>query len=267
MLWLIGGTSESAELVRRLGPGGAYVITVTTQRAKQLYPHCPQQVVVTRLTPATVGAFLQHYGIGKILDMSHPHAAQISQLAIQCAQDHHIPYLRYERPHTLTQHPQIHYWQNLAELCTSALFRQWHAERILVTLGYRQLPLLRDFWGSHTWFVRILPDATALETALAAGFRPQHIIALWPPVPLALERALWQHWRITQVIAKASGHPGGEVVKQQLAQELGVGLHLVQRPAIAYPQWTDDLQVALAFAQTANIKNPCSFLPRVTPSS
>lgn len=248
-LWLIGGTCESAELVGQLGPACACVITVTTERAKQLYPHCVHPVVVTRLTPATIGAFCQHHHIHKILDMSHPHAAHISQLAIQYAQEHHIPYLRYERPHLMPAHPRIYYWQNVTELCTSPLFQQWHAERILVTLGYRQLPLLRDFWGAHTWFVRILPDAVALGTALETGFPPQHIMALWPPVPLALERALWQHWQITQVIAKASGRPGGEDVKQQLAQELGVGLHLIQRPPIAYPQWTDDLEVALAFAR------------------
>ncbi|HEY9888120.1 MAG TPA: hypothetical protein V6D02_06945, partial [Candidatus Obscuribacterales bacterium] len=30
------------------------------------------------------------------------------------------------------------------------------------------------------------------------------------PISPELERALWQQWQLTQVITKASGHPGGE---------------------------------------------------------
>ena len=247
-LWLIGGTQESAQLATALGEHPNCVITVTTARAKQLYAHTPCPVLVTRLTLENIGAFIQHYHISKILDVSHPHAAAISQLAIQCSQQYDLPYLRYERPALVTNDSGCYTWANLTELLTQAKF---HQERILVTLGYRQLPILKNFWGEHTWFVRIIPDQIALATALETGFLPQQIIALWPPVSRDLERAIWQHWGITQVIAKASGSPGGEDVKRELAQELGVGLHLLQRPSLNYPQVTADLQVALAFAQQA----------------
>ncbi len=245
-LWLIGGTRESAELAPHLGGNLRCVITVTSQRAQHLYAHSACPVLVTRFTPENIGDFIQTYQITKILDVSHPHAVQISQLAIQCAQQYDLPYLRYERPQVINHNSRCFYWPNLTELLTQYPF---HQERILVSLGYRQLPLLKNFWGEHTWFVRILPDPIALTTALATGFLPQNIIALWPPVGLDVERAIWQHWGITQVIAKASGAPGGEDVKHQLAQELGVVLHLLQRPPLMYPQVTDDLQVARAFAQ------------------
>lgn len=222
------------------------MITVTTERAKNLYADSDCHVLVTRFTPENIGAFIHKYRITKILDVSHPHAMQISELAIQCAQTYHLPYLRYERPQIVGNWTHCYNWPNLTELLTKYKF---HQDRILVTLGYRQLPLLKNFWGEQTWFVRIIPDQMALATALETGFLPRNIIALWPPVNLELERAIWQHWGITQVIAKASGAPGGEEVKHQLAQELGVVLHLLERPQVAYPQCTDDLGVALAFAQ------------------
>ncbi|MCS7293746.1 MAG: precorrin-6A reductase, partial [Gloeomargarita sp. SKYBB_i_bin120] len=220
-----------------LGSTYPCVITVTTDRAKQLYSDTSLRVVVTCLTPANISAFLQTYQITRILDMSHPHAAVISQLAIQCSEQYHLPYLRYERPSIRSDSPFCLYWRDLDELFTTYHFG---CERILVTLGYRQLPRLKPYWGAHTWFVRILPDPVALTTALDVGFAPQNIIALWPPVSREMERALWQTWGITQVIAKASGAPGGEDIKQTVAQELGVVLHLLQRPAVSYPQQTDD---------------------------
>ncbi|MCS6783007.1 MAG: precorrin-6A reductase [Gloeomargarita sp. SKYBB_i_bin120] len=243
-LWLIGGTCESAELAAQLGADMLCVITVTTERAKRLYGNLT--VLVTHLTPENIHGFVRDYQITRILDMSHPHAAQISQLAIACAAQYHLPYLRYERPPVPDSSSHCFYWRDLDELFSRYSFGR---ERILVTLGYRQLPRLKPYWGEHSWFVRILPDPVALTTALEVGFLPQHIIALWPPVSYELERALWQQWGITQVIAKASGAPGGEAVKHQVAQELGVVLHLLQRPAVSYPQQTDDLAVALAFAR------------------
>jgi precorrin-6A/cobalt-precorrin-6A reductase len=49
------------------------------------------------------------------------------------------------------------------------------------------------------------------------------------------------------VVTKASGTAGGEDIKHQIAAELGVKLIVIDRPSIAYPQQTSDLQTALAF--------------------
>jgi precorrin-6A/cobalt-precorrin-6A reductase len=97
-------------------------------------------------------------------------------------------------------------------------------------------------------FARILPSPTALEAVLAAGFTPDRIIALRPPITAELEVALWRQWQITQVITKASGQAGGEDRKQAIAAKLGVRLIRIARPAIAYPKQTDSLDTAIEFA-------------------
>jgi precorrin-6A/cobalt-precorrin-6A reductase len=119
----------------------------------------------------------------------------------------------------------------------------------LLTVGYRPLPLFAPWQERATLFARILPSVVALQTSLEAGFSPDRLVALRPPVPLALERALWQHWQISQIVTKASGQPGGEETKRQLAAELGVSLIVIARPAIAYPQQTSNLDVALGFCR------------------
>jgi precorrin-6A/cobalt-precorrin-6A reductase len=89
----------------------------------------------------------------------------------------------------------------------------------------------------------------SLEAALAAGFTPERIIALRPPISADLETALWRQWEISMVVTKASGAPGGEDVKRKVAAELGVPLIIIDRPFIDYPQQTGDLSTAIAFCQ------------------
>lgn len=187
-----------------------------------------------------------------ILDASHPFACEISQQAIALSQKQAIAYIRYERPaqtdSALQQDGLLTVVESLESLIASDLL---HDQRVLLTIGYRHLARFTALRQTSKLFARVLPSVEAVAGAIAAGFASSEIIALRPPVSLALEKALWQQWQITQVVAKASGQPGGETIKQQVAQQLGVGLILIQRPAIAYPKQTSTLSIAVKFCSEA----------------
>ncbi|MEM1308849.1 MAG: cobalt-precorrin-6A reductase [Cyanobacteria bacterium P01_H01_bin.153] len=261
-LWLIGGTQESRQLVEQLcvqkSPTVAlphYLVSVTTEAARSLYPQSPSiQIWVGHLTLAAADKFVAQHGVIAVLDASHPFAVEISKLAIALAKRHHLAYLRYERP--IVCAPETP-WRDLRgrsgflrlPKLQDVLTQQYlAAERTLLTLGYRQLPQFAPWQSQGTLWARILPSPIALQTALANGFTPDRLIALRPPLSAALETALWQQWRITQVITKASGSAGGQKQKQQIAAELGVRLIQIERPAIAYLQKTDCFDTALQFA-------------------
>lgn len=247
-LWLIGGTQESRVLAEAIGAAGRpCVVTVATARAAACYRQAQGVVVVSGgLTAADLDAFQARFALSGVLDVSHPHAAAVSKLAIQAAQRWGIPYLRYERPAVATDSAAGQ--QGFADMAALLRASILTGQRVLFTVGYRALPLLQTWQTQATLFARILPSSTALETALTAGFTPERLVALWPPVPYALEKALWQHWHITAVVTKAAGRPGGEAIKRQLAQEMGVQLLVIGRPAVAYPAQTQDLDQALSFA-------------------
>ncbi len=99
-IWLIGGTQESAEIARGLAQQQIpYVISVTSESARNLYPHSPLGAIwIDRLTAASLPQFLQQHNIKAVLDASHPFAVEISRLAIATCTQWQIPYLRYERP-------------------------------------------------------------------------------------------------------------------------------------------------------------------------
>jgi precorrin-6A/cobalt-precorrin-6A reductase len=263
-LWLIGGTQESRQLVTQLmatAPAAIapnLLVSVTTAAAQSLYPDLsPAQIWVGQLTPEQADAFLSTHTIVAILDMSHPFATAISTLAIALAKHHNLSYLRYERSPTealptaqwldLKGRPGNLILPELAPVLTSEYLTE---ERSLLTLGYRWLPQFAPWQTRAVLFARILPSPTALVEAQSAGFTPDRLVALRPPLSPELEIALWQQWGITQVITKASGQAGGEAQKLAIAAAASIRLLRIARPAISYPRQTESLAEALAFALT-----------------
>lgn len=245
-IWLIGGTQESATLARALIQAQVpAVVTVTTETARSLYPCDPQlHIWVGQLAEQQALKFIQLFEIQGILDASHPFAVEISHLAIALANQLPLPYLRYERPSDSAVESSSKLL--LPDLATLLGGDYLQSERVLLTLGYRSLAQFQRWQTRSTLFARILPSQVALEAAWAAGFTPDRLIALRPPISAALERALWQQWQISTVVTKASGMAGGEPIKQQVATELGIRLIVIARPEITYPQQTSNLDWAIA---------------------
>lgn len=255
-LWLIGGTREAVTLAQGLIQAEIpCVVTVTTTAATRAYPQHPGLTVqVGALDAARLADFIQTHHIGAILDASHPFAVAISQAAISQATALGLPYWRYERPLARLQDDADgnelgHGGGTLLRVPTleAALTADLLAgQRVLLTLGYRWLAAFQPWQERATLFARILPSPVALDAALAAGFVPERLIALRPPIAEPLEQALWQQWGITTVITKASGQPGGEETKQAVAARLGVTLVIIDRPTLAYPAVSHDMDDILA---------------------
>lgn len=253
-IWLIGGTHESAELARRIAARAIpCVVTVTTAAATQLYPDTSSLTPwVGRLDTEQIATFLQSHQIKAILDASHPFAAEISQLAITTAATYHLPYLRYERP-CLHDPPATGFdlMTELDSFQTLLTGNYLAGQRVMLTLGYRNLQQFQPWQARSTLFVRILPSCVSLQAALEAGFTEKRIIAMRPPISRELEKALWQHWQISLAVTKASGRAGGEEIKRAVAVELGIPLITIRRPTVEYPQQTDRFEVALEFCSLA----------------
>jgi precorrin-6A/cobalt-precorrin-6A reductase len=235
VLWIIGGTGEAVELATAAAAAGIpCLVTVTTVAARAAYPESALlRVWVGPLTANALEPFLGAQGVGAVLDASHPFAVEISRGAIAAAKALGLPYWRFERPGLApAPSPQVHTVAGLEAVLRPEMLV---GQRVLLTLGYRWLHRFAPWQGQATVFARILPSPVALAAALAAGFGPDRIIALRPPISPSLERALWQQWQITRVITKASGAPGGEDTKRAIAEELGVDLIVINRPRLDYP--------------------------------
>ncbi len=276
-IWLIGGTSESARIAEAIaGEGLPCTVTVSTKAAQALYPENPElEVRVGQINSAQISFFCAQEQIVAVVDASHPYAVAISQGAIAAATEIPIPYLRYERPRVGDRErggggegergrrgdgETGRSFCSLPSESTEAVIEldsfdplivgnYLEGQRVLLTIGCKALPLFQPWQNRATLFARLLPDLNSLEVAATAGFTPDRIVALRPPISTQLEKALWHQWQISLVVTKASGQAGGEDVKRSVAAELGIPLIVIARPRIAYPQQTSDLSEVLGFCR------------------
>ena len=253
-IWLIGGTTESAQLAAAIAQAQMpCIISVTEETARSLYPDVPLlQISVGRLDLSQMAQFLLEQKIVAVLDASHPFAEVISKNAIATCNELQIPYLRYERSKLgigdwglVTGNKLIH----LDSFATLVAGNYLQEQRVLLTVGYKALPLFRPWQERSILFARVLPSSTSIEAALGAGFTPDRLFAMRPPFSIDLEKALWRHWQISMVVTKASGAPGGEDIKRTIAEELGVNLVIINPPSVEYPKVTSDLSEAIEFCR------------------
>ena len=248
-IWLIGGTSDSATIAQMLLDSDLpFIVTVTTKTACSLYS--TDDIAVGRMNRVEIESFCQK-GILAVVDASHPYAVEVSQSAIAVAAKANLPYLRYERVNCLSSTAI----QTNAKVTELASFNDLVAgnylqnKRVLLTVGCKSLPLFESWQSKAVLFARILPKTSSLETASAAGFTSDRLIAIRPPLNRALERALWQQWQINLVVTKASGTAGGEDVKRQVAADLNIPLIIITRPQVVYPQQTRVFAEVVAFCR------------------
>lgn len=253
--WLIGGTSDSAKIAQNLTALSVpYVVTVTTPSAKALYGAIAH-VVVGCLDLAMMRSLCQQHQITGVIDASHPYAVEVSTQAIAVTTQLNLPYLRYERSNYRVAVPQTDSVIELDSLEQLLAGNYLQGQRALLTIGCKALPLFQPWQSKATLFARVLPKVTSLKTALNAGFTSDRLIAIRPPLNLATEKALWQQWQISLVVTKASGTPGAEDLKRQVAKELDISLIVITRPTITYPQQTSDVAEVLNFCLQLAVKN------------
>ncbi|MEM1369480.1 MAG: cobalt-precorrin-6A reductase [Cyanobacteria bacterium P01_H01_bin.15] len=248
VVWLIGGTSEAITLANGLASQNIPVmITVATTEAISRYPQSSSvEIQSCRLTKADMVAFICERKLTRILDASHPFATEVSKFAIAAAQITQIPYLRYEREEpTFPKNEWVTEVSSFEELLNDQYLVN---QRVLLTMGVKSLPHFQPWQSRSQLFARILPRKNSYQQAFAAGFTTERLIALKPPITFEQEKDLWQSWQIERVITKASGIPGGENIKRELAERLHIPLVIWQRPNLQYPQLTQNLESALGYA-------------------
>ena len=243
-VWLVAGTGEgpsaAAELLALNVAVGVQVVTARACRAYgHLANHGALRCTAGALDPATVQATLQ--GDRRwlppclVVDATHPFAQRITAALQATCRVHGTPYLRLVRP-------LLHPGKAVLIDQPEQLRQPQLAERpLLAAIGARNLGRLMAFRQPRYTAARVLPTASALRLALAAGLPDHRIALLQPMAPAAalattpacpaasLEAALCRQWNIQLVLARQSGGIT-EQGWQDACRSLGIELWLLRRP-------------------------------------
>lgn len=215
---VLGGVGDALAIARRLGPGHVYSLAGLGRVPDDL--RC--EVRVGGFGGAEgLAAYLSREGIGLLLDVTHPYAAQISANAAEAARQAGIACWALRRPGW--QAGAADDWREVPD---------WHAlsqalagfKRPFFTLGREALGHLDSIPDGQFWTLRMLDPHPGNARA--------RVIAARGPFRLDEERALFEAGGFDVLISKNSGGAATEP-KLQVARERGLPVLILARPALA----------------------------------
>lgn len=236
-LWLIAGTGEGPLLAEALQARGWRLrLSVVGEAAARAYRHAPGLHVAVGAIGEGEG-LTPEQGVERelaaaertgdpyawVVDASHPFATGISAaLAAVCGRRRQ-PLLRLGRP--LAPLEEAVLLNDLADLegCTV------RGERLLLAIGARHLALAVRHSPGAIHHARLLPDATALRIAMAAGLAHERVACLRPGGEGRIEAALCRQWQIDTVLCRQSGG-ATEALWRRICHDQGLELRLLRRP-------------------------------------
>lgn len=214
---LLGGVGDALAIARRLAPQDIYSLAGLGKVPADL----PCQVRVGGYGGAEgLAAFMAAEGIGLLLDITHPYAAQISANAARAAELSGVPCWALRRPGWQAGGGDD--WREVADWAALSTALE-PFQRPFFTLGREPLAHLQAIPLHQHWTVRCLDDYPGTPRARVIGARG--------PFNLADERALFAAGQFDVLISKNSGSSATDP-KLQVARELGLPVLLLARPPL-----------------------------------
>lgn len=217
---LLGGTGDALRIARALGPGHVYSLAGLGR--------VPADLACAVRVGGFGGAeglarYLADERIARVLDATHPYAAQISANAARACAMAQVPYWALRRapwqPQPGDDWRGVDGWAGVIEAIAPF-------SRVLFTLGREPLVHLDEVPAHQHWTVRCL-DVHAAH----AGHARARVIDARGPFTLEGERTLFEAGRFDVVVSKNSGG-GATEAKLAVARERGLPVVMMRRPAL-----------------------------------
>ncbi|MEG2998952.1 MAG: cobalt-precorrin-6A reductase [Comamonas sp.] len=223
---LLGGTFDAYVLSTKLHEAGIPAI----------YSYAG--ATLTRRTPALptrVGGFggvqglvqyLQEERISRVVDATHPFAAQMSSNAIAACAELGIPLLSMERPAWSAQPGDQ--WIHVPDMAAAALALAPRFKNIFLAIGRKQLATFAGQATTHHFVLRVVDQTDEVLPLPPSSYQ---LIVARGPFALEDEIALLQRHAVDCIVSKNAG--GADTyAKIEAARALQIPVIMVSRPQL-----------------------------------
>jgi precorrin-6A/cobalt-precorrin-6A reductase len=238
-LLILGGTGEAAALARAaLARFGDCMVVTTVLAGRTRHPGpIPGQVRIGGFGGAPgLAAYMIDHAIDRLIDATHPFAAEISRHGRFAAERTGVPRLTLTRP-PWRRHP-LDRWIEVDSFAAAAQLVGRIGRRAWLTVGAGAIEAFAPA-VSVRFVVRLIdPPSDPLP------LRFHEVVLGRGPFSLAEERHLMQRHAIDVMVCKASGGAATEA-KLIAARELSLPVIMVRRPPAEPGQSVESVEAAL----------------------
>lgn len=225
MIWIIGGTSETSELLQKIRGRIPYLLMVATPTGKKCLPD-DEPVIVARMDRAAMEAFIEEHAIESVVDLTHPYAVELTSNVREACRKHHIRYLRYVRQRAAIENAVV-----VTSIAACVEFLAHVAGCVFFTTSSKHIKDFQAARGQNRFIYRILPTLSSLEECVKYHVAMRDIVAMVGPISESLNIAMFQGYRAEYVVMKETGNPGGTPSKLNACHTLGIMPVIITRPA------------------------------------
>ena len=223
MIWIIGGTAETGEVLAKIQGKVEYLVTVATAGGREMLDD--ERVITARMDETAMRNFLHTHQIELVLDLSHPYAVEASRNARRACQDAGVRYVRFVRASS-----RIDDAIYVASLNECLAFLQNVTGCVFFTTGSKNIPDFEQVRGSNRFVYRVLPMPESLEMCVRHQVPMRDIVAIVGPVSEALNMAMFREYQANYVVMKDSGKAGGTPQKIAACRQPGIIPVILGRP-------------------------------------
>lgn len=225
MILLLGGTSESVTIARRLAAAGLQVLVSTATDEPMELGEIERRC--GRLDEAGMAALARERGATAIVDATHPYATAARATARAVAQQLALPYFTFIRPTTPAAGVYV-----AADHDEAARIAFSFGRPVLLTSGANNLkPYVDEARRTGVpLVVRVLNRPESLEACRAVGITEDRTVAAKGPFTVEENCEHIRRFRIGVLVTKDSGEAGGVPAKIEAAQSEGCELVMIARP-------------------------------------
>lgn len=216
MIWIIGGTSESRELLAKIKDKNNFVMTIATEDGLDFFDS--DRVIVGRLSKEEMIDFIKTYNIDRIIDLSHPYAKIVTENAKAISKEMGISYIRYIREKIKLEKNEI-YLDSYEE---AYRYLKEIKGRVFFTTGSKNIKDFQKVRGDNRYIYRVLPALESLEICKNNKIHMRDIVACLGPFSKELNKAMLKEYSVDYCLMKDSGNAGGTMEKILACRELNI---------------------------------------------
>lgn len=235
MIGFILGTSEGRKILSLINKytDEIAVSTATSYGGQLLKEFKIKELNTKPLNKEEMLNWIKFNKIGILVDASHPYAQEVTKIALECADNLKIKYVRYERQGALQGIDgddiiRVKDYDEAIEAIKKI------SGNILNTTGGNNVSKFLDLDFKYKIIHRILPSPKVLEKIVNMGINIKDIIALQGPISYELEKAFIHQYDAKGILTKDSGIEGGVLEKLKAVRDCNIKLIVIEKPKFDY---------------------------------
>ena len=255
-LLIFAGTTEGRRLSELLSDSGiAHTVCVATEYGEMVLKEHPlAKIHRGRMDRDAMEKFIRNGDFAAVVDATHPYAKNVTENIKAAMEGLPLPYLRLKRNGccvgeedrksvgTETEESGAEAGKNGMGRRAAGMVRYFHSHEacaqalkeidgnILLTTGSKDLArYTSEKELKDRLYVRVLPGMESLKICMEQGICGKQILALQGPFSTELNEALIHQYRISCLVTKNGGIPGGYPEKLEAARRCRIPVFVIGR--------------------------------------